>query len=270
MSDQIVIYSDGGGERSSSAAGACIVDSPRGRLQLIIFLGAATNNEAEITAGLLAFSALHALGVKKKSKTEVHWVCDSEYVLKSATQYINNWQRNGWKTATKKPVKNQGLWRTYLSLSKGLTVETQHVYGHTGHRENEACDSAATWARSHAYTVLAQEDEGILVTSVGWGDDLGWYLLDGRDFLKAIRAAGDGEPASELMQLLSDKVESLPENGSASRSLLDDSGVGTGAKLDSVIADLRAAHLRLKGLAGQSAEAKKLQTRLEKLLKEFE
>ena len=214
MARQTVIYSDGGGERASTAAGACIIDGPKGRLQLIVFLGGATNNEAEIIAGLLAFSGLQALGVKGS----VRWVCDSEYVLKSATQYIHNWQRNGWKTASKKPVKNQGLWRTYLALSEDYSVTADHVYGHTGHDENEACDSAATWARNHAYTELARQDDGMLITSVGRGDDIGWFLLDGRDFLKALRSLKETEPAAQLVQSLVEKIEELPEAGSAPKS----------------------------------------------------
>ncbi len=268
MAEQIVIYSDGGGERSSSAAGACIVDSPEGRLQLIVFLGAATNNEAEITAGLLAFSALRALGIKNKA--EVHWVCDSEYVLKSATQYINNWQRNGWKTASKKPVKNQGLWRTYLGLSKGYAVQTEHVYGHTGHDENESCDSAATWARTHAYTVLAQQEEGLFVTSVGRGDDIGWYLLDGRDFLKKLRASAETEPSEEVVQFFVDKIANLSTEGSTRVPLAKKPEESPESKLASVLEELRQAVDHLDVIADSSIDAKSLQKSLVTLLRKYE
>ncbi|HQH27756.1 MAG TPA: hypothetical protein PLP17_10200, partial [Oligoflexia bacterium] len=129
----IVLCSDGGADRSGQAAGACLLQTADGATAgLIVYLGEATNNEAEICAGLLGFSwlcACHAAAPLGK----VRWICDSEYVLKSATAYIRNWEKNGWKTADKKPVKNQGLWRAFLRLSAGCEIDPKHVRGHTGH-----------------------------------------------------------------------------------------------------------------------------------------
>ena len=197
----IKLFSDGGGTSSGAAASAAIVENQAGeKLKLVAFLGGATNNEAEIFAGLVGFALLQVMG----ETSPVHWVCDSEYVLKSATGYIQQWQKNGWKTAAKKPVKNQGLWRAYLELSRGLKIKPQHVAGHSGHPENEACDAAATWAQLNGESLLADGKEGISadVDSGELGE--GWILLDGRDVLDGLRVE---EP--EVLSGLRDKIVDL-------------------------------------------------------------
>jgi len=196
------LYSDGGGVRDSVAAGACILeDRATGRREnLVVFLGGATNNESEITAGLLGFSLLKAR-YQSLSGCNVHWVSDSEYTLKSATSYIQNWQKNGWKTANRKPVKNQGLWRTYLHLSAGAKVSTEHVAGHAGHVENEACDQASTWAQLNAAEALSTSSS--LSTPVEFGGS-SWLLLDGRGFIQAMRSDHPTVAESEgLMAIVS-------------------------------------------------------------------
>ena len=105
-----VLYSDGGGERGSSAAGACVLAFPGAEreVRMVAYLGPGTNNEAEITAGLLGYSLLSVqTGDLGTHPRKVRWVCDSQYVLKSATEYILRWETNGWRTADKKPVKTR-------------------------------------------------------------------------------------------------------------------------------------------------------------------
>lgn len=197
----IKIYSDGGGERASNAAAACIVETDSARLQVVAYLGAATNNEAEIIGGLLAFSLL-PLTLDSKSGSEVQWYCDSQYVLKSATEYIHNWQRNGWKTAAKKPVKNQSLWRAYLTLRGKYSISAQHVYGHTGHTENEACDSASTWARAEAQDYLAEHGDGAVIDELPAYATGQWRLIDARGYLKLMRSLEEKEVSkSDALQL---------------------------------------------------------------------
>ena len=210
----VVVYSDGGGERGSTAAGACIIDFGQGLepIGLIAYLGPGTNNEAEICGGLLAFSYLRSQISPGEEIKEVKWVCDSEYVLKSACGYIVNWQKNGWKTAAKKPVKNQGLWRAFLHLSAGLKIHPEHVRGHTGHPENEACDSAATWARNNGDFHL----DGIAgVQSVEIGGDCAgysWLMLDGRDFLAALRDDSSVDPSKENFEELVTILGNVPKD----------------------------------------------------------
>ena len=120
-----VIYSDGGGTKLSAAAGACIIEDKlnNNRVNLVAYLGVATNNEAEIFAGLLGFCFLYALN--DKTSDELVWVSDSEYALKSATEYIKNWQTNNWKTASRTTVKNLALWKTFLRYSEGIFNYTE-------------------------------------------------------------------------------------------------------------------------------------------------
>jgi ribonuclease HI len=80
---------------------------------------------------------------------------DSEYVRQGITQWINGWQRNGWKTAAKKPVKNQDLWQQLLAAIAAHEVEWHWVKGHSGHVENERVDQAANEAID---AMIAQAD----------------------------------------------------------------------------------------------------------------
>ena len=200
----VEIYSDGGGNVNSGAGGACVVrDKEGGEWKFGIFLGPGTNNEGEISAGLLGFSFLRTL-FEEAQALGVHWVCDSEYVLKSATEYILNWQRNGWRTASRKPVKNQGLWKTYLFLVQGYEVTPEHVYGHTGHPENEACDRASTWLQENGEDVFEGRSliEGV---SIGIEElDQDWTMLDGREFIAQMRENNQPEEgiSSGLIEML--------------------------------------------------------------------
>ena len=97
-----------------------------------------TNNRMELTAVIEALGAI---------SSESRWaslpVCvytDSQYVQKGITQWIAGWKRNGWRTASKDPVKNQDLWIKLDSLVSSLTVEWKWVKGHAGIYYNEVCD----------------------------------------------------------------------------------------------------------------------------------
>lgn len=95
-----------------------------------------TNNRMELKA---VIEALHALS----KSCEIDLFTDSEYVRKGITQWVHSWQKNGWRTAQKQPVKNQDLWEELLKLSKMHTMQWHWVKGHSGHPENEQVDEAA-------------------------------------------------------------------------------------------------------------------------------
>ena len=97
-----------------------------------------TNNRMELTAVIQALKDIHSYGPWKQSKVAFH--TDSQYVHKGITQWIRRWEKNGWQTSAKKPVKNVDLWKTLGNLSKALDVEWQWVRGHSGDRLNELCD----------------------------------------------------------------------------------------------------------------------------------
>lgn len=95
-----------------------------------------TNNRMELQA---AIEALEALG--RPSKLTV--VTDSAYVKNGVTEWIHGWKRNGWKSATKKPVKNVDLWQRLDAAQAQHTVEWRWIKGHAGHEENERADELA-------------------------------------------------------------------------------------------------------------------------------
>ena len=97
---------------------------------------ATTNNRMELTAAIRAFEAL-----KQPSVVTIH--TDSRYVMDGATKWMANWKKNGWKTADKKPVKNEELWKALEAAAAPHKVTWRWVKGHAGHPENERCDALA-------------------------------------------------------------------------------------------------------------------------------
>lgn len=95
-----------------------------------------TNNRMELMA---AISALEAL----KRPVPIHLHTDSQYVKNGITTWIHGWKKNGWKTASKDPVKNEDLWRRLDDLVARHKVEFHWVKGHAGHVENERADQLA-------------------------------------------------------------------------------------------------------------------------------
>ena len=96
-----------------------------------------TNNRMELMA---AISGLNAL----TRPCRVTLSTDSRYVMDGLTKWIKGWQRNGWKTADKKPVKNADLWQLLLDAAKPHRIEWVWVKGHAGHPENERADRLAS------------------------------------------------------------------------------------------------------------------------------
>ncbi len=95
-----------------------------------------TNNRMELTAAIRALKAL-----KRPCRVEIH--TDSVYVRDGITKWIHGWQRNGWRTADRKPVKNEKLWRELLDAVATHQVRWHWVKGHSGHPENDRVDALA-------------------------------------------------------------------------------------------------------------------------------
>jgi ribonuclease HI len=98
-----------------------------------------TNNRMELTAVIRALQDL--AGDNTLSSARVLFHTDSQYVQKGITKWISGWEKNGWKTSNKKPVKNQDLWKLLRKTSIDLNVEWRWVRGHAGNEFNERCDS---------------------------------------------------------------------------------------------------------------------------------
>ena len=97
---------------------------------------ATTNNRMELTA---VISALEAL----KRPAPVRLYTDSKYVLDGITKWVPGWQRNGWKTASKQPVKNVDLWQRLVAAMEPHEISWQWVKGHAGIAGNERADELA-------------------------------------------------------------------------------------------------------------------------------
>ena len=95
-----------------------------------------TNNRMELTAVIQALGAL-----KRPVTAKIH--TDSQYVLKGMQEWLPGWQRNGWKTADKKPVKNADLWQELHRLAQGHQLQWIWIKGHSGHPDNERADALA-------------------------------------------------------------------------------------------------------------------------------
>ena len=95
-----------------------------------------TNNRMELLAAIEALEAL-----ARPSALTV--VTDSAYVKNGVTSWIHGWKRNGWRTSSKKPVKNEDLWRRLDEAQARHDVTWEWVKGHAGHPENERADELA-------------------------------------------------------------------------------------------------------------------------------
>ena len=96
-----------------------------------------TNNRMELMAAIEALNAL-------TRPCEVVLSTDSNYVKDGITKWIFGWQKNGWRTADRKPVKNADLWQALLEAVRRHKIEWQWVRGHNGHPENERADKLAS------------------------------------------------------------------------------------------------------------------------------
>lgn len=95
-----------------------------------------TNNRMELKAAIEGLAAL-------SRPCDVVLTTDSKYVKQGIQQWLAGWKRNGWKTASKQPVKNQDLWQALDQACQRHQVEWRWVKGHAGHDENERADQLA-------------------------------------------------------------------------------------------------------------------------------
>lgn len=98
-----------------------------------------TNNRMELMAVIEGLTQL-------TRPSQVELTSDSQYVLKGLEEWLAAWKKRGWKTASKKPVKNEDLWRRLDELVEGHDIRFHWIRGHAGHTENERCDELAVLA----------------------------------------------------------------------------------------------------------------------------
>jgi ribonuclease HI len=137
MSDIVSIYTDGAckGNPGPGGWGALLVAGGRER-ELSGGEPHTTNNRMELLAVIRALEAL-------TRRCEIDLYTDSQYVKNGIETWIHGWKRNGWKTADRKPVKNEDLWRELDTLAKQHAIRWHWVRGHNDHPGNERADALA-------------------------------------------------------------------------------------------------------------------------------
>ena len=134
---EVVIYTDGACSGNPGPGGWGVVMRWQGtEKELYGAEPMTTNNRMELMAAIQALEAL-------QRPTTVSLHTDSKYLLDGITKWIPNWQRNGWKTAAKKPVKNDDLWRRLTEAMRPHDVDWVWVKGHAGDPGNERADALA-------------------------------------------------------------------------------------------------------------------------------
>ena len=136
----IEIFTDGGCKGNPGPGGyGCIIRGDGNVLELKGSHPQTTNNIMEMTAAIVALKEL-------SQPYQITLTTDSQYLVKGMTEWIHNWVKKGWLTASRQPVKNKELWQELHSLSKQHKITWIWVKGHAGHPENERCDQLANEA----------------------------------------------------------------------------------------------------------------------------
>lgn len=137
MSDVVEIFTDGACKGNPGVGGWGALLRMKGKERELCGGEAhTTNNRMELLA---AISALEAL--TRQCQVRLH--TDSKYVQQGISEWVHNWKKRGWKTADKKPVKNEDLWRRLDALAEQHHIEWIWVKGHAGHDGNERADQLA-------------------------------------------------------------------------------------------------------------------------------
>ncbi len=138
MSNVVEMYTDGACKGNPGRGGWGVLLRYKG-IEKALYGGEVltTNNRMELTAVIQGLLAL------KRPGCDVTVISDSKYVLTGITEWLPNWKRRNWKTAAKKPVLNEDLWRKLDELALQHKIKWEWVKGHSGHRENEMADELA-------------------------------------------------------------------------------------------------------------------------------
>lgn len=137
MSESVIIYTDGACKGNPGPGGWGVILAYKGK-EKELHGGEAltTNNRMELMAAIKALEEL-------SRPCEVVLNTDSKYVLQGITEWLPNWKKRGWKTAAKKPVKNEDLWRRLDQALIQHKVQWQWIKGHSGDPGNDRADQLA-------------------------------------------------------------------------------------------------------------------------------
>ena len=135
------IYTDGAcsGNPGPGGWGAVIFDQDKKQKNISGNEKNTTNNRMELMAPIMALKII-------KPKSEVTIFTDSTYVKNGITEWIKKWEKNDWKNANKKPVKNKDLWIKLNDLCKKNKIDWKWIKGHSNNKYNDLADDLATRA----------------------------------------------------------------------------------------------------------------------------
>ncbi len=137
MTKTVEIYTDGACRGNPGPGGwGAVLAAGEHRKTLYGGERLTTNNRMELTAAIEALRAL-----KGRQRVVLH--TDSKYVMEGIRSWLPGWKQRGWKTAARKPVKNQDLWQALDEAAAKHDVTWKWVKGHAGHPGNEAADALA-------------------------------------------------------------------------------------------------------------------------------
>ncbi len=136
----IIAYTDGACRGNPGPGGWGVILIEDGDIKKIKgFEPMTTNNRMELAAAIFALKS-----IDPALQVDLH--TDSQYLRKGITEWVFNWQKRGWLTASKKPVKNVDLWKELLTLTQDRKVNWHWVKGHSGDQYNEMADLLANEA----------------------------------------------------------------------------------------------------------------------------
>ena len=140
MNDKVYIFTDGACRGNPGEGGwGAILQSDNHEKEINGYSENTTNNIMELTAVIKSLQAL-------KKPCDVILTTDSKYVKNGITTWIHNWKKNGWKTASKKSVKNKELWILLDEECRKHKITWEWIKGHSGHELNERADLLANLA----------------------------------------------------------------------------------------------------------------------------
>lgn len=154
-----------------------------------------TNNRMELMAAL---KALESLG----NNCDVELFTDSRYVQQGITSCISNWERNGWLTSEKQPVKNRDLWESLAQEMSRHTIDWQWIKGHADDKWNDRADELAASARKKGISIEKELDGVQMYLGVTWKHSSGtgaWSnILCYHDYVKIIGGEASKSSANQL------------------------------------------------------------------------
>lgn len=137
MTDPVIIYTDGACRGNPGPGGWGVILSYKENVKELYGGDPdTTNNRMELMAAIQALETLN-----KPCSVRIN--TDSKYVLQGITEWMSNWKKRGWKTASRTPVKNEDLWRRLDAAIQRHTIEWMWVKGHSGDKDNDRADELA-------------------------------------------------------------------------------------------------------------------------------